>query len=290
MEEALAPDSARSDRDLRLGDVIAGAQGIALGVEEDVDALPLVAVEHAVGDRRGDRDRGRGNEEDPGRQAGEEHHRHPAQHDHDAGAEVGLDEDQEGRHPEQDERRPDRARLADLADRNELVEAGEGEDDRRLHELRRLQADRAEVEPALRPLADEAERLHADEHDEGQPVNRKGEGLDRPLAQPRHGDGHAEEEQEDDALLHRPGLGRSAGRRIKHDQAEHGDPGDEEDQAPRQPRQRPRNDGRADHALLAVWDSALKASSWRALRSASVPPHCFSNGSRASNAFRRSNK
>jgi len=38
MEEALAPDSAGADRDLRLGDVIARAEGIALGIEKHVDA------------------------------------------------------------------------------------------------------------------------------------------------------------------------------------------------------------------------------------------------------------
>ena len=39
------------------------------------------------------------------------------------------------------------------------VEAGEGEDDHRLHQLGRLEPDEAEVEPALGAAADEAERL-----------------------------------------------------------------------------------------------------------------------------------
>ena len=44
-QEALAGHAARAERDLRLGDVIAGAQRILLRVEEDLDAAALVVVQ-----------------------------------------------------------------------------------------------------------------------------------------------------------------------------------------------------------------------------------------------------
>ena len=141
VEEALAPDAARPDRDLRLGDVIAGAERIAFGIEEHVDPLALIAVHHAVDDRRGDA-------RSPPPAPAKIHHGKPARNmtvtphssDHDAGAKVGLDEDQDGGNAEQRQRRPDRAPFADLGGGHELVETGEREDDRRLHEFRRLEA------------------------------------------------------------------------------------------------------------------------------------------------------
>ena len=45
------------------------------------------------------------------------------------------------------------------AGRQQVVEAGQHQHDGRLHEFGRLQPDEAEVEPALRALADEAEHL-----------------------------------------------------------------------------------------------------------------------------------
>ena len=62
----------------------------------------------------------------------------------------------------------------------------------------------SELEPALRALADEAERLDSDQHDQRRAVEREGQRLDGRFAEPRHGDGDAEEEQEDDRLLDRP--------------------------------------------------------------------------------------
>ena len=62
-----------------------------------------------------------------------------------------------------------------VAGGQQLVEAGQHQHDRRLHELGRLQPDEAEVEPALRALADEAERLDHDQHEQDDAVDREGE-------------------------------------------------------------------------------------------------------------------
>ena len=62
---------------------------------------------------------------------------------------------------------------------HELVETREGKDDRGLHQLRRLEPDGAEIEPALGALADEAQGLDPDQHHQGDCVERKGDGFDR---------------------------------------------------------------------------------------------------------------
>ena len=65
LQEALAPQPARTERDLGLDDVVTRAERIALGVEEHVDALALIAVHHAVDDRRRHADGHGGRDKNP---------------------------------------------------------------------------------------------------------------------------------------------------------------------------------------------------------------------------------
>ena len=130
-----------------------------------------------------------GRQEIPHRQAGEEHHRDPAQQHHRRGAEVGLDEDQRDRGRSTSAAAGHSAAPApDVAGREQVVEAREDEHDRRLHEFGRLEADEAEVEPALRALADEADHLDDDQQDEDHDIGREGHLLDEILRDPRHAD------------------------------------------------------------------------------------------------------
>src|SRR3546814_19065192 len=48
VEITLAEDATRSDRDLRLADVIARAQRVAFGIEEDQHAIALIIVEDEI--------------------------------------------------------------------------------------------------------------------------------------------------------------------------------------------------------------------------------------------------
>src|SRR5438309_5939280 len=57
VEKALSPDPAGPDRDLRLGDVIAGTERVTVRIEEGLDALLLVPVHHAEHDWCCDADR-----------------------------------------------------------------------------------------------------------------------------------------------------------------------------------------------------------------------------------------
>ena len=57
LQEALAPQPAGAQRDLGLDDVVAGAERVALRIEEGGDPRPLVVVQVAEGELRGERDR-----------------------------------------------------------------------------------------------------------------------------------------------------------------------------------------------------------------------------------------
>src|SRR3546814_4923304 len=73
---------------------------------------------------------------------------------------------QSGGDADHDQRRPQGGPGARIARRQLRIEARECEDDRDLHQLRRLEIDNAEVEPALAAAADEAQQLDPDQqHD-----------------------------------------------------------------------------------------------------------------------------
>src|SRR3546814_14197525 len=76
------------------------------------------------------------------------------------------------------QRRPQRGEGAGVAGWQLGVEAREREDDRDLHQLRWLEVDDAEVEPALAAAPDETEQFHADEKHDQHATGDRGE-IDR---------------------------------------------------------------------------------------------------------------
>ena len=88
--------------------------------------------------------------------------------------------------------------------RQQVVEAGQHQHHRRLHELGRLEADEAEIEPALRALADEAHHLDQDQQDQDRDIGREGHLLDEVVGDVADRDRQAEEGEDADALLGRP--------------------------------------------------------------------------------------
>ena len=87
LQIALAADTARSDRDLGLADMIAGAQRIAFRIEEDKHAVLLIFLEQEEEGEGHERRTGKPcADEQPDRHAGEEHHGDPAGHHRDGGA------------------------------------------------------------------------------------------------------------------------------------------------------------------------------------------------------------
>ena len=94
---ALAEDSARANRDLRLDDVIAGAQRVGLRVQEGQDALALIVVDHVPGAPCGAAEERDGYQDDPKVHAGEQHHDEAGGRDQQRGSQVGLHHDHGGR-------------------------------------------------------------------------------------------------------------------------------------------------------------------------------------------------
>src|SRR3546814_19458700 len=78
------------------------------------------------------------------------------------------------------QRRPQRGEGAGVAGWQLGVEAREREDDRDLHQLRWLEVDDAEVEPALAAAPDETEQFDADEKDDHPDIGDIGEILAQP--------------------------------------------------------------------------------------------------------------
>ena len=213
--------------------MIAGAEGIAFGIKEDQHAFLLIIVEEREKDRQRRKPRHRGTAEPPERQAGDEHHHDPADADRERGAEIGLQHDERGRQPDHHQRGPQRGEGARIARRKLRIEARERDDDRDLHQLRRLEVHETEVEPSLAAPADETKQLDRDQQDQDADIGDIGEVLEDTDREAADHQRDTEEDEEAHALVERPRRPVAACRRIEDEQAETGDPGENRDQFPR---------------------------------------------------------
>src|SRR5882762_2363159 len=217
---ALAEHTAGADRDLRLDDVVAGAEWIGLRVEKHEHALALVVVHEAPAE--------------PGPQGGERQQRHHHAHaqaceddDQPAGerdergrAQVGLDghqpHGQQDQHAEQSQRCPARRQRP-------LVHVpGAHHRYCELHQLGRLEAEQAEIQPALRAHTDVADRDNDEQQQAPERVHPRRAAAQEVRVharQQQHGDGAKQQPQR--GAHHR---GRAlAGGAVQHDQPERGD-------------------------------------------------------------------
>ncbi len=93
--EAFPQQAARTERDLALQDVIAGAGGVLVGMQEGEDAVALVALHHEHHVRRHGHEGRQGScGHHPHVEASQDHHRHARQGQEDGRAEIGLLEHQ----------------------------------------------------------------------------------------------------------------------------------------------------------------------------------------------------
>ncbi len=232
VQEALAEEPARAERDLRLQDVIAGAERIVLGVEKGVDAVALVFPHMAPDQRQRAACRGDDEAEFPQPDAGEEEHRAAAHQQHQRGAEIGLLQHQYRRRQDEERRHDEAQRATDILDRQPVKIARQRQDQRDLHQLRRLQLDEAEIDPALCPHADRAAHLDGDEQGEGD--GEDDVGAAQPEADIDQGDTDHQADGNGKAhhLARRPGLHIAIGRRIEHGEAEAGDRREQQQQPP----------------------------------------------------------
>ena len=169
---AAAPQAARADGRQRLLRVVVRAALVLVRAREAGQSLHLVRLDRVHADRRqepqhvvraGHREDPQPGEVRPAR-AGREEHRAQRRAVDERRPQVGLHEDEQHRPGGEHDRGDDGAQLVDSpAALGE--EAGQGEHDEHLAELGRLEAERAEVEPAPRvprhPAGQEHEQHHA---------------------------------------------------------------------------------------------------------------------------------
>jgi len=115
--------------------------------------------------------------------------------------EIGLDEDQCERNEHQCGGGPQPAPAPHIARRQEVIKTREHEHDRGLHKFGRLEAYEAQIDPALRALADEADHFDDDQQDQDRDISGERHLLDEIFRDPRHADRDRQEEQDRQRLL-----------------------------------------------------------------------------------------
>ena len=228
----LPNSAARADGDLRLGDVIARAQRIAVGIEEGQHALALVFVHERPGERQAADGGDGGAQEHPEPDAGHEQERAAAQQHHHRRAEVGLHHDQRDRRQDHGERRQDKEEAPGLLAAEAMVVARQHQDHRHLGDLRGLDLHRPDHQPALRAHAGLADDVDGDQQQQRDDVDRPGERQPDLGVHQRHHQHDAEGHAVAHGMARRPGIEAAAGRRVERHHADAGDRRQHQRQAP----------------------------------------------------------
>ncbi len=221
-----------ADGDLGLGDVVARAQRIALGIEEGQHALALVFVHERPCERHAAERAESGRQEHPDPHAGHEQQRRAAQQHHHGGAEIGLHHDQPDRHHDHQERRQDVEEAAGLLARQAVIVAGDHQDHRHLGDLRRLDLHRPDHQPALCAHLSGAGDVDGNQQQERHGVDRPGE------RQPDLGRHQRRRQQDEergavaDGMPRRPRIKPAARRRIERHGADARDRRQHQHEAP----------------------------------------------------------
>jgi hypothetical protein len=152
VEPALAEQAARADRDLRLDDVVSGTQRIRFRIKKGQHAATLVIVHEVPQHGRGRRSQRTKEHDQAQAQPSKQYHQQPGARHQQRSAEIRLPDNQEGRRGDQHQQ----YQHVDESRRQRPVVQipGRHHRHRQLHDLRRLEAHNAEVEPALRALAE----------------------------------------------------------------------------------------------------------------------------------------
>ena len=228
----LAEQAAGTQRNFRLQDVISGAKRVRFGIEERQDARLLIVVQELPGDRPGAESEHNAHTDLPRLDTCQEQHDPAAKREQQRRPQIGLTQDQRGGREDHQQRRQVGPDASEPVQGDAVEIARESQHQPDLHELRRLQLDDAEVDPALCAHDRRAEQFHADQQGEGEAVNRVRRA--QPEADVDHGNGehHDEARAEPDHLARRPRFGGTARGRNQHPDADRADGADEDDQEP----------------------------------------------------------
>ena len=138
LKVSLAEQAAGAERDLRLQDVVAGAERVRFGVEEREYSSLLILVQELPDDRPGTERDDDGDTDLPRLESGQEQHDRAAEREQQRGPQIGLAQDQRGGRENHEQRQKISADAADPLERDTVEVAREREDQRDLHKLRRL--------------------------------------------------------------------------------------------------------------------------------------------------------
>ncbi len=200
--ESLAGEPARAHRDLRLSDLIARAEQVAVGIQERADARLLVVLQDepaGPGDHGDDQE-----DRDPaaGRQAAEEQAHEKERKKRHGESHVGLEKDEERRQAH-DRRELHERRGVKPAVLLVLEEVGDEQGRRDLGELRGLELELADPDPGAHIGDRLAEEEEVDERQEAGAPDRERELQEHPVVEEDR-DGHrGEPDREPDRLAAR---------------------------------------------------------------------------------------
>ena len=182
--------------------------------------------------RHGGGQRREGDGEGAQADAGQEQDRDAAEHDQDGGAEIGLAQHQRRRRGHHQQRHQQPAELPDLLLAAGMEIARQRQHQRQLHDLRRLQVEDPDRDPALGAALDRARRL--DHHQQTQRAEVAGVREAVPEADVDQGDDEHRHrpDREANELAHDPALAAAAGGGIESQQADAGDCQHHQDQTP----------------------------------------------------------
>ena len=233
--EPLAQEAAGAQGDLGLHDVIARARRIGLRVQEGQHpvALILVHAEHHIG-RNQRHGGGAHSSDDLPAQPRHEHDGRAGQADQHGRAQVRLVRHQQEGQADDGDRIDQLPVEAGLLGRSAVIPARQGQNDADLHDLGRLDARQAEVQPAGRAHGriTQARNLDQGQHQQGHPIDRIGQA--EPEADIDHGQGqhqghaHAEADQ----VFRRPRRPGPSADGIEHQCAGAGHHADQSQQTP----------------------------------------------------------
>src|ERR1700722_7783324 len=194
---AFAEHAARNDRDLRLDDVITGAEPVGLGVQERQDQLALIIVNEVPPRPGGAAEQRYRYQDDLNLQSGQQHDDEPGGRDQQCRAEIRLRDDHRrgnGYHDSHDHQILEGRRQGTL-----VHVPGAHHRHRELHDLRGLEAHESDVEPALRSLADMTGDV---DHDQQQHADDIGCGREQAQVLRRRELGQRQQRGDRDADVH----------------------------------------------------------------------------------------
>jgi hypothetical protein len=138
--------------------------------------------------------------------AGQEHHRPRAGHQQQRGAEIGLHQHQQHRRRGHRQGRQQPEGVGDAVGRQPCVIGRQRHHQRHFHRLGGLELDDAEVDPALRAHAGDADELHRHQQRHDEQIGRGRHQPPEPDVDQRHGRHAGETERETRHLARRPGV------------------------------------------------------------------------------------